>query len=321
MPISGYYVSAYASSPSPAHWAPELEAQYFSALSTDKRIVGIEQPFYPDAQRYPLSWLREHIPAHWHMCITAVPLFMRLSQDNPHIGIASADVEGRHIAIKYIEAINHYVDELNQAFSRPIVKAIHIQTFPRQPAGHSTPAALMASLETIHQMPWQHTELNIEHCDAYRAGQAPEKGLMTLADEIQVISEMAGYGIVLNWARSAIEYRNATGPLKHLDMAISHKLLRGFFFSGCDDQISSAYGQWKDTHMPPQNSIHGNFLPIGGLLNQEAVHAAWQRLAAYPSSPYVGIKITNGNARHDVETSIGLTMESIAVLNTACNIN
>lgn len=318
MSLKNYYVSTYASSPSPTIWDADKEADYFAALANNPQIIGIEHPFCLDDEKYPLPWLLKHIPSHWRICITAIPVFMNMSQSYPHIGMASADEQGRHMAITLISDIHRYVEKLNLAFGRNIVKALHLQSFPRQPGSHSNQNAFIESLHTIKHMHWQDTELNIEHCDAYVPGQPAEKGFLTLEDEISAISAVGGYGVLLNWARSAIECRHIEGPLKHIDYAIAHKLLKGFFFSGCDNQVTSAYGQWVDSHMPPQNSIGGTCLPLGGLLDKPTLQTVWQHLAACASAPYLGIKITNRGAPHSVERSVGLTLESMAALDAAC---
>ena len=55
---------------------------------------------------------------------------------------------------------------------------------------------------------WGNVQLNLEHCDAYIPGQKAQKGFLLLEDEVEILNEVGGYGLILNWARSAIE-----GPL------------------------------------------------------------------------------------------------------------
>ncbi len=309
-----YYISAYTSSPSPVHWSSTEEAAYFEALAEDPRIIGIEHPFMPHTSRYPIEWLVSHLPTHWQLCITTVPLFMTLAQEQPHMGLASVDSHGRQIAVDKLKELNQYVETLHHHFARPVVKAIHLQTFPRQPAGKSSVDSLAQSLTALQQMNWHGVELNIEHCDAYIPGQVSEKGLLTLSDEIKIIHQIGGYGIILNWARSAIEYRSASGPIAHIDSTIAHDLLRGFFFSGCSAQVNAAYGQWQDTHMPPCGDQQSLWLPQTGLLDREAIHATWRALSAASSPAYLGIKITDRGHEPSVVRSIGLLQESMNVL-------
>lgn len=315
-----YFISAYCSSPCPfpGNWEPSLEARYFKALGEIPEIQGIEHPFAVDDTRYPLSWLLQHIPSHWQMCITTVPLFMHMNHDPrfPTAGIASMDSLGQQQALEQLKQLNTYVSELNHAFGRQIVKAIHIQSFPKQPAGKSSKEALVTALQIIQAMDWQGADINIEHCDAYHEYQPPEKGLLSLEDEILAIQQSsANIGILLNWARSAIEYRSIEGPLQHLTQAMAAKLLRGFYFSGCTN-LESSYGVWQDSHMPPKALPEQHYLPKTGLLDTPVISEIWQQLKDYQSC-YLGIKVTNRGEPDSLERSIGLIQESIAALEFA----
>jgi hypothetical protein len=267
-----YFVAAYPASPTatPAssHWNPLIERQYFQALIDRAEVIGIEHPFYMASEKYNLDWLLETIPSHWSMMLTLLPTFMMAAKTNPYLGLASTREQDRSLAVKIMEQAAAYVAQLSQAFGRQIVKAIHFHSLPKNEAagfrGHQE--AFKKSLIEIKTLDWQGAALNLEHCDAYIPGQPAEKGFLSLEDEIEALDEIGGFGLVLNWARSAIEGRSTATPLAQLKLAKAANLLKGFFFSGCTDDPRNAYGAWKDTHMPPGDGCLLNRLGSRGIL-------------------------------------------------------
>jgi len=309
---NNFYISAYATSPSPRQWSSELEREFFVELAKNPQIIGIEQPLYLESNRYPLSWLQDNIPNHWNIVVTTLPVFMNLSKADPLLGLASKHEKYRSDAVRVIENINQQVQELNRMFSRKIVSAIHLHSLPSNKdeiRGNS--AALLKSLQEIKNMDWNGAQLNLEHCDAQLPEQTADKGFLLLADELEVLDQVTGFGIALNWARSAIECRSVNGPIKHIQMAKQAGLLRGFFFSGCIDHSESDYGLWKDTHMPIQNFIESNYLPKESLLGAQEIQ---QTMSLLDDSIYLGIKVSNLKIKKDVETSIGLNIDSMRAI-------
>lgn len=290
---NNYYISAYSASPSGQKWIPELESLYFQFLAQQTQIIGIEHPYLPSSNRYPLDWLSDNIPAHWSICITMIPALMQLNQGDPYAGLASTQNEGRQKALNLVAAMNDQVKQLNQLFGRQIVKAIHLQSTPSSDDSsiRGNKDAFKRSLAEIAAMAWQGAALNIEHCDAYIPRQTSKKGYLLLDDEIEVAEALGEYGIILNWARSAIEYRSAEGALKQLQRVLKTKLLRGYFFSGCTNVTTGLYANWQDRHMPPQN------IEKDSLLTREQIQLILPNL---PAEIYLGIKV------HDPAEEVGL---------------
>lgn len=309
-----YFVSAYATSPSTQQWNSKLESNYFQLLEQKKEIIGIEHPFLMQSEKYPLDWLTENIPSHWSIIITLLPLFMNMAKTNSAFGLASINEKERSVAVKVMQQTSDYVHRLNQKFCRKIVKAIHFHSLPSNKDNNinGNKAALKKSLAEIKNIDWGETNLNLEHCDAYIPNQAPDKGFLLLKDEIEVLCEIGGYGMVLNWARSAIEGRCALTPLTHIKMTKKAGLLKGFFFSGCGNNIQSEYGYWKDTHMPPKKIIERPSLNNDSLLGQEEIHQALNLLNT--SIHYLGVKVSNPNVNKNFQKAANINIDTIDAL-------
>src|SRR5262249_52879340 len=148
------------------------------------------------------------------------------------------------------------------------------------------------SLREIRGWDWHGAKLAIEHCDAYVTGQPPQKGFLTVREELDALKAThdtrTPAGLVLNWGRSAIEGRSAATALAHAREAEASGLLVGLMFSGACAQ-DAVYGDWQDTHAP--------FAPAFGI-RHAAEHSEltaeraieWLR-AAGPGLDILGFKI------------------------------
>lgn len=302
-----YFISAYSTSPCVKAWNSELESRYFQALAECPDIIGIEHPYQNNSDKYPIKWLRENIPDHWSICITAIPSLMQLNQSDSYAGLASIQEAGRQKAIRLISEINQYVQQMHHVFGRQLVKAIHLHSSPTSDdqALRGDKDAFKSSLVEIVKMDWQGAVLNIEHCDAYKQGQKSTKGYLSLDDEIVVIQELGAYGIVLNWARSVIEYRSTQGALKQLRQVLKADLLRGYFFSGCTDKPSGVYANWQDKHMPPAA------IEPGSLLTHEQIKIILDELRPKLTEIYLGIKVHDPSGSNDLAKSITMNIRTI----------
>jgi len=310
-----YFVSTYVTSPCVHEWNPELERDYFQALAGRSEIIGIEHPFSLDSARYPLDWLVRNISDHWSMIITTLPVFMGMIKEDSYVGLASHREHERNSAVNVMEQISDYVCKLNQVFNRKVVSAVHLHSFPKNDDVElrCCKSALKQSLIDIKKFDWQSAQLNLEHCDAHIPHQAAEKGFLSLEDEIEVLKDVGGFGIVLNWARSAIEGRSVLTPLTHIEQSQAACLLKGFVFSGCGDDPQSEYGCWKDTHMPPKNFINSEYLPEGGLLGRQEIE---DTLALLNQDIYLGIKVSDKSDNRTLARAAGLNIDVIRALYT-----
>ena len=306
--VKGYFLSAYATSPS---CGEVIESIYFKNIASRSEIRGIEHPYFFDSEKYSINWLLANIPDHWELIITALPAFMEALKINPNIGLASINESDRCNAVLLIEKVNRYANKLNQVFGRNVIKALHLHSAPKNSYNsiRGSKLSLKKSLDEIISMDWGDITLNIEHCDAYIHNYEPIKGFLSLEDEIEAIHSVGHYGLVLNWGRSAIETRSINGPLKHLQKVIESKLLRGFVFSGCTDNPTSVYKAWADTHMPPANFINGNYLPHDSILGYKEIKQAFDILEH--ENIYLGIKVSNPHNLKNIKDSVGVVFESI----------
>lgn len=308
-----YFVSTYVTSPSMNDWDPEAEQAYFQALAQRPEVVGVEHPFSSHSKKYPLDWLQQHIPDHWSVIITTMPAFMGAARENPWLGLASVREQDRCAAVTLMEQVAAYVLQLKQVFGRKVVNTIHFHALPKNDEtgmrGHKE--ALKRSLRDIKNIDFSGAHLNLEHCDAYVPGQPAEKGFLSLQDELELLSDAGGFGVVLNWARSAIEGRSRLTPLAHIRMTQTAGLLKGFCFSGCTDDPCSEYGAWKDSHVPPMRIIDSPYLCEESLLGAEEIQQVFSLL---DEDIYLGVKVTDSSKQKSAQRSVGLNVDTIAAL-------
>lgn len=311
-----FYISAYATSPAANQWNADVEREYFKALAEQPAVIGIEHPFLMDSEKYSPQWLKANVPSHWTLTITLLPMLMQMAQKNAYFGLASVHEVDRKAAISHMKTLSHYVESLNQLFGRQVVNAIHLQSSPTSTDGHirGCRSSLAQSLTDLQAMYWSDAALNIEHCDAYTPQQTPEKGYLSLDDEIAAASEVGGFGILLNWARSAIEGRSITTPLTHIQKAKEAHLLKGFFFSGCTATSSNPYGCWKDSHMPPQQYTTEKPLDNDSLLGSTEISSTLRLL---DQQTYLGIKVANAAQKKSLRESIALNQQTIMAITAA----
>ena len=308
--LQHYFISVYATSQVLNTWDEASETSYFQALAADPRVIGIELPFLENRVVYPMEWLKKNIPPHWSLNLTLLPAVMQFVASNPKAGLASTSEPDRKMAIALVQKAQFYTEELQQAFGRPVVRSINLYSSPQNNAAgqQGNKESLQRSLAEIKKKKWGSIELNLEHCDAFVSSHPAEKGFLSLKKEIESLEAVGGIGLVLNWGRSAIETHSVDGPLEHLRKALSHRLLRGFVFSGCTANPESPYGAWKDRHAPPCS------LCPESLLGEKEITNVFELINKQQQSPefYLGIKVSNRFVPFDIKRSIELNLESVS---------
>lgn len=312
-----FYISAYASSPQADLWDGELESLYFKALAAYPEVIGIEHPFRIKSEKYSLQWLKNNVPNHWSIILTTIPTFLELAAQNRFVGLAATNEADRKEAVEIMRALSAYIVNVNSEFGRKVIKAVHFHAAPpsTEIALRANKAALVKSLHEVKQMNWGDVELNLEHCDALIPGQKPDKGFMSLQDEIEALTIVGGFGVVLNWARSVIEGRSVDHALKHVDLAQTADLLKGYFFSGCTDNSNSVYSAWKDSHMPTKKVIASEFLDDDSMLGEAEIAAVCKRLN---KAVYLGVKVQNMQKPKTVERGVGLSIDTMRAIKKLC---
>lgn len=236
-----FVVGAYASLPQ-----RDLHRDYYALLGDQPWIAGAELPF-PGDLAADTEWLAHSLPTHWDHCtVTAIPGTMVTLGSNPAFGLASPDEDGRAAALAFTEQIRDAVCRLHQARSQRSVRYVQLHSAP---TGRADRDALARSLEDVAAWDWDGAQVVIEHCDAYIARRQPEKGFLSLADEVAVVSQL-GLGIHINWGRSALEGRSAETVADHIAQCTTAGVLTGLFFSGAGPEATQYGGPWADGHLP-----------------------------------------------------------------------
>lgn len=260
---------------------PGDQRAFYSTIEHAGWYSALEMPFYAAGGRpYPQS-----APASWSVVLTAIPGTMRRMADDPFFGLASTDPDGRRRAIEFSATIRDHVARLAGDGHRTIAVELH-----SAPRGRGSARALADSLRHMAAWDWCGARLTIEHCDALREGQAPEKGFLPLDDEIHAIASAraqtgADFGVTINWARSVIETRDIEGARRHIRDARAAGVLSGLMFSSCSP-IATDFGYpWIDAHLPPREVVGA---PSSSLLTSALIHDC---VAAAGPHLYTGVKI------------------------------
>lgn len=246
--MSGLICGAYAASPAHGTWNAAAEIEFFSGLDQIAQLRGLELPWTGSIHPHDDAWLTANLPSRFEVVLTSIPGTMgKLGQDAA-FGLASADNDGRAAALAEALRMREAVLRLNDTLGRRAVLAVELHSAPRETGAVD---ALASSLDVLgDSADWDGALLTIEHSDAHVPGQAPEKGFLTLTQEIEALALARGdLGIALNWGRSAIELRG-DDVVTHVREAEAAGVLRGLMFSGAA-AVETAFGYpWIDAHHP-----------------------------------------------------------------------
>ena len=270
-----FIIGAYASHP-----APELEADYYRLLARQPWVSGVEIP-YPGQLATRVDLLASHLAEHWDFnTITAIPGTMQNVGKHASFGLASPDEAGRRAALDFTRALREDLAALNDRAGRAVVTRVQLHSAPTRTADAD---AFKRSLETLQEWDWYGARLVVEHCDRYVPEQSPEKGFLSLEDEIGIVGQL-GIGIHINWGRSVIEGRDASTAYEHVREAGERGVLDGIIFSGAGPQ-ETRYGYgWIDGHLPAQADE-----PASLMSGDEIARCARRAIAG--GVEYVGAKV------------------------------
>lgn len=244
---------------------PVDRSTFLHHLADSDLVGGLELPFVDDEGR----WTPRELPGDWSHVVTAAPGTAIRARADAAYGLASTDEDGRQRAVATAA-------ELRDAIVRSglTVAAIELQTAP---ARTGSAEALARSLTEIAAWDWSGAAILIEHCDALVPGHEPEKGFLSLADELAVAREL-GLGVLINWARSVIETRSPDGAVAHVTEA--GDLLGGLMFSGVADRQVRDYPAWVDAHLPPAPREPASLLTADEIARTRAAAASTGLLGA-----------------------------------------
>ncbi len=320
-----YIIGAYATAPSlGVKENKKMEAQFYEQIQSIDYMRGLEIPFLgKEVHCFGSDFLFDLIRPDWENVISCIAGTMDGIAENANFGIASDDEQGRKEAVAMHKRANQLLHKMNDRYGRQSIIAIEIATGPTIPVKgvSASKESLLHSLEEILAWDWGGAKIVIEHCDVSREGEPIVKGFQKLEQEIEVLKSLASdheVGILINWARSAIEGRSSQTPVEHLKMATEHNLLSGLIFSGTSS-ADALYGSWNDNHMPFAQAFDVKYFEENSLLTQEAVQDS---LAAvdFEKLDYIGVKLLSMPLdSHDIKRRIGLNEDAIFILNKIIN--
>jgi hypothetical protein len=303
------FVSSYAAAPPAAPGNGSAEAAVLNGLAR-LELAGLELPVFADGRFHAADEARllPRLLPSWRFVLSALPGTMSHIKDDPRFGLASDDGDGRTRALDFAEAARFAAARLNRALGRRAVAAVSLHSAPRPDGGACASAeALTLSLCELRRRDWEGAELLIEHCDAFIPGQTPDKGFLRLDEELRALARSSGpvpARLLLNWGRSAVETRSATGALAHVRAGRDSGLLAGLFFSGAAPAHAD-YGAWRDSHAPFSTSCPGS------LLTPEAAQAALKEAGLLS---YVGLKIQPLPASLDADARLAMIKAGLDAL-------
>ncbi|MHA3685043.1 DUF4862 family protein [Leucobacter sp. HY1908] len=303
-------VGAYAASPSLTGWQPQLEAEYLDSVLNLDHVRGLELPWPGQLHAHDDAWLLEHLPGSADLVVSAIGHAVGSLAANPSFGLASVDSEGRELALVGAKRLRDDVERLVQRSGRASVVSVELHSAPLATDGSSD--ALADSLAQISAWDWNGADLVIEHCDTLIAGQRPEKGYLSLDDEIAALEAVGGtVGLALNWGRCAIELRDADLVAEQVARAQQSGLLRGFVFSGAS-AVQNTYGPaWEDNHPPFAPRDQGGTGEPSSLLTRERAHAA---LAAAGSLDWVAVKMGSRPMNASVAERVDMIRSAVEIV-------
>ena len=352
--MANYVVGSYATSPSglPQNgpFDEAAERAFFAGLAALDTVGGLELAVFADGRLHPhdedflLGQLAEHGKAWRRVVLTCIPGTMGIMGESPHFGLASEDRAGRAAAVEFVSGVAEKVARVNTALHRAAfgvgaapegqsagrVTAVEIHSAPTQGGDAKGSAArLKESLLELLAVDWSGARLVVEHCDAFVEAHPPQKGFLSLEQELEALTltetqqtwlDGMGQpqpGIAINWARSVLETRDAATSVAHVRAAAAAGVLCGLMFSGCTDdegakgEIAAAYGAWTDSHMPAEGTVPGS------LLTEAAVRECLAA-AADVRGVYIGVKLLAAGAVADsVESRLGANAQLLGLIREA----
>lgn len=303
---AGFIIGAYPCAPSFHQKGEQEEQAFWRELADTPHIRGLEQPCLEDLHPYGDEWLFRHTPGDWQIVVTAVMETMRRRGTNGGFGLASADEDQRKASIEFYRHLRQKIHAVNARYPGKVI-TLEMQAAPQ--AGNvsvdQATDAFSRSIREIVSWDWS-CDLVLEHCDAM-TGSAPRKGFLPLAQVLDVV-KATDISVCINWARSAIEGRNTTLPLEHVQATLNAGKLGALMFSGTT--AVGEYGDWQDLHAPFSSFCADSLMTTD--------HAKTLFTAANTATlKFSGIKLLEINANADVSHRIAILRDGISALNKA----
>lgn len=285
--------------------APTAAAAFVESILGLDDVDGLEIPLGLAGDEQWFQWAGgggRHV-------VTAVPALAVRTRARAGFGLASADRRGRRAAIAVIAGMHEQLVRWRE--HGRVVTAVALSS--GVPGSGAVAARLTESLREIRSWDWGGTAVVIEHCDAVGGAGAPDKGYARLHDERAAVERSdhegaAPSGLVVNWGRSAIEFRDVSGAAVHAEQA--GERLFGFMLSGVSGEDGPYGPAWTDAHPPVVDTVD----PSVSLLTREHAVEALASLAHPPA--YVGVKTAWRPAGDRLEPRIAAVRRALDLLRT-----
>lgn len=325
--VGRYIVGAYATSPNLFTWDEDSELKYFNSLKELQSIRGLELPYWGESLHpFDDQWLLSNFDPKWENVLTCVPGTMKRLESDSWFGLASKNEKSRKEAINFYFKAFKCMNQLKNQFGQKSVAAIYITSSPfvNKNNVNGNKENFVLSLGELATWDWGNTTVLIEHCDAYNnKNPNPQKGFLSLMNEIEAVIQTneecgSNFGIVINWARSVIEYRSIEGPLMHITKAVKHDVLGGLMFSGTTANDNNFYGAWSDLHMPPAKHTDFQYFEPESLMSYENIK---NTLAScdFDALGFLGIKLLAMPSDSTIEKRISINRDAMILLDLAIN--
>lgn len=317
-----YVVGAYAAAPPHLASDPAAEDEWYAALGASPLVGGLELPFIGTLHPSGVGRLAELVEPGWRSVVTTIPgVGKRLAVDATY-GLASRDPRGREAAVADVRVVFDEVRQLRSAVGPEAIQCVAIASAPGVARdGFASPGSgvgeLTESLAEVASWEWDGVALSLEHCDAPRGHGVPQKGYLSLDDELRAVAAAGRtattIGHTVNWARSVIEVRDPMEAVTHLEAILERGTLAGLMFSGVSPVQTGFGGPWVDAHLPVASPAPGSE-PTSLLTPGEIAKAL---VAATNSAGHLGVKVGPGRDAPNLLDRLGPTFATLSALNEA----
>lgn len=303
---TGYIIGAYPSAPSFHQRSEEEEKVFWQLLSDTPDIRGLEQPCLEHLHPLGDEWLLRHTPDNWQIIVTAIMETMRRRGKNSGFGLASSDEEQRKACVEFHFYLYEKINKINaECAGKVIALELHAAPLASNPNVAQATDAFSRSVKEIASWNWP-CNLVLEHCDAM-TGPTPRKGFLPLENVLDIIADY-DISVCINWARSAIEGRNTTLPLTHVQQVKQAGKLGALMFSGTT--LKGEYGEWQDLHAPFAPFCEQSLMTVNHV--KEMFDAVAPEILHFS-----GIKLLEINANADVQHRIDILRDGIRSMKKA----
>ncbi|GAP53639.1 uncharacterized protein STM3670 [Arthrobacter sp. Hiyo6] len=290
-------------------------ASFAGAIRGIPGVDGFEVPVANTVWNEDVEWISPQLALGGEHVLSLIGAFMDRRADG--VGLASSNHDKRLEAINLVRTAHQYAEYIHQAGSGRIRDLI-VYSAPTAEDPKIAGAWMRESMNRILSWDWHGINVVIEHCDSIRHDGSFEKGFLPIEEELDILDALSApnTGIVVNWARSAIEGRSTQTPIEHVVLARERGWLRGITLSGVVPTTSDFGQPWADAHAPFSDAEGAAGEP-SSLLNLSA--AADFIRAAGNGVDFREVKVAVRRADADAAARIETNRHALSAITMASN--